>query len=324
VDDRPFDLDRIRTFPLAERPAKVRLADFGTTVPAGATLDQFLESLPRILAGRTLRGLAHAIIAAGSAGKPVIWALGGHVVKVGLTPVLQSMMERGRLQALAVNGAVAIHDFELAAVGRTSEDVGPQLAAGRFGMAAETGRALNEAAAEAAREGRGLGEVLARRIAESDLPHRERSLLAAARRHGVPVTVHVAVGSDVVHAHPGADGAALGAAAHIDFRRLISMVTGLGGGGVWINCGSAVLLPEVFLKAVAVAGNTGHDLSGMVTADLDMQRHYRPAENVLRRPVGPAGRSYSLTGHHEINVPLLAAAIEWCSRRENQEAVRPG
>lgn len=318
--DEPFDLARIRTYALADRESRVRVESFGKALDGAPTLDGFLRSLPDCLGARALLGLARDIAAATAASRPVVWACGGHVVKVGLAPIFRRMMERGRIAALAINGATAIHDFEIAATGATSEDVAEALPGGRFGMARETGEALNGAAAEAAAEGRGLGETLAGRIAGSGLPHRGDSLLAAAFDCDVPVTVHVAVGSDIVHMHPGADGAAIGAATHVDFRKLISRVADLGGGGVWINCGSAVQLPEVFLKAVSAAINAGADLSGMITADLDMQRHYRTTENVLRRPIGPGGRSHALTGHHEINVPLLAAAVEWTAG----QPVRPG
>ncbi len=230
------------------------------------------------------------------------------MVKVGLAPVLIGMMEEGTISALALTGAGAIHDWEIAAIGATSEDVGRGLHEGRYGMADETGRALNDAAREAAASGDGFGEVLGRRIVEAGLPHREASLLARAFALNIPVTVHVAIGSDIVHQHPSADGAAIGAATFTDFRKLVTIVSSLSG-GVWINLGSAVQLPEVFLKAMSIAENLGSALSGFATANLDMIRHYRTDENVLRRPTAAKGRSFSLTGHHELNVPLLAAAV---------------
>lgn len=307
-DVRPADLTRVTTYPLAERASKVRVDEFARPVSANASLADFLDGLPDILAAKVLRELAAAIVQSRAAGRPVVVALGGHVIKVGLAPVLARMMAEGTITAIAMNGAAAIHDWEIAAVGATSEDVARVLHHGRFGMAEETGRALNEAAVEAAGRGEGFGATLGRRIVEADLPHRGASVLARAHELGIPATVHVAIGSDVVHQHPSADGAAIGAATFTDFRRLVTVVTGLAG-GVWINLGSAVLLPEVFLKALSVAENLGHDVSGFATANLDMIRHYRTDENVLRRPTLGRGLSFALTGHHEINVPLLAAAV---------------
>ncbi|MCP3979922.1 MAG: hypothetical protein GY716_11500 [bacterium] len=303
------DRSKLRTVPLARRENRVQLSDFGTPPEPGASLEQFLDGLGDVLAVRALRGLARDTVAARRAECPVLWALGGHVIKVGLAPTLIRMLERGLLTGLAMNGATAIHDWEIAAIGATSEDVAGGLARGEFGMADETGRELNAAAREARESGRGLGEVLGQRIVESGQEHAEHSLLATAWRLGRPATVHVALGSDVVHQHPSADGADIGAASYADFLRLTDEVSRLAG-GVWLNCGSSVQLPEVFLKALAVARNLDPDLGEFTTANLDMLRHYRPQENVLRRPHVSGGRSYELIGHHEINVPLLAAAIE--------------
>src|SRR5262245_10610090 len=304
----PTDLTRVKTYPLAERANKVRVDEFARAVSASSSLPDFLEGLPDILAVKVLRELAAAIVQARAEGRTVALACSAHVVKVGVSPVIIGMMEEGTITALALNGAGAIHDWEIAAIGATSEDVGRVLHEGRFGMAEETGRALNEAASQAAERGEGLGEVLGRRIVEARLPHRDKSLLGRAHELGVPVTVHVAIGSDIVHQHPAADGAAIGAATFTDFRRLVTIVSGLSG-GVWINLGSAVQLPEVFLKALSIAENLGHDPSGFATANLDMIRQYRTDENVLKRPTLGKGRSFALTGHHEINVPLLAAAV---------------
>jgi hypothetical protein len=305
----PADLGRIRTHPLGRRASKVALEAFAAPVDGDATLADFLDGLSDLLAVRALRGLSRAVVTARRAGRPVYWAMGAHPIKVGLSPVLIRMLERDRISGLVVNGAVAIHDWEIAAHGATSEEVGPGLADGSFGMADETGRALSAASREAQAEGRGLGDTLGRHIVEEGLPHADASLLAAAHRLGRPVTVHVAIGADTVHTHPSADGAAVGAATFTDFRRLVTAVGGLAG-GVWINCGSAVLLPEVFLKALAAARNLGHEVRELTTANLDMIRHYRTEENVLRRPTAGGGQSFDLIGHHEINVPLLAAAIE--------------
>ena len=255
-----------------------------------------------------MRELAAAIVQARAEDHPVVVAAGAHVVKVGLARVLIGMMEDGAISALALTGAGAIHDWEIAAIGATSEDVGRGLHEGSFGMADETGRALNDAAREAAASGEGFGEVLGRRIVEGGLAHRDASLLARAFELGIPVTVHVAIGADIVHQHPSADGAAIGAATFTDFRKLVTIVSSLSG-GVWVNVGSAVQLPEVFLKALSTAENLGSELTGFATANLDMLRHYRTDENVLRRPTLAKGRSFSLTGHHELNVPLLAAAV---------------
>ena len=304
----PADLSRVKTYPLAERANKVRVDEFARPVSASSSLPDFLDALPDILAVKVLRELAAAIVQARSEHRTVAVAAGAHVVKVGVSPILIAMMEEDTVTAIALNGAGAIHDWEIAAIGATSEDVGRVLHQGRFGMAEETGRALNDAAVEARKDGKGFGETLGRRIVEGKLPHRDKSLLGRAHELGIPATVHVAIGSDIVHQHPAADGAAIGAATFTDFRRLVSVVSDLAG-GVWINLGSAVQLPEVFLKALSVAENLGHDPSGFSTANLDMVRHYRTDENVLRRPTLGKGRSFALTGHHEINVPLLAAAV---------------
>jgi hypothetical protein len=304
----PVDLSRVTTYPLASRSNKVRVDEFALPVSASSSLGDFLDGLPDVLAVKVLRELAAAIVQARAEGHPVIVAAGAHVVKVGLAPVLIGMMEEGTISALALTGAGAIHDWEIAAIGATSEDVGRGLHEGRYGMADETGRALNDAAREAANSGEGFGSVLGRRIVETALPHRGASLLARAHDLHIPVTVHVAIGTDSVHQHPSADGAAIGAATFTDFRKLVTIVSSLSG-GVWINMGSAVQLPETFLKAMSIAENLGCALSGFVTANLDMIRHYRTDENVLRRPTVAKGRSFSLTGHHELNVPLLAAAV---------------
>jgi deoxyhypusine synthase len=304
----PADLSRVTTYPLASRSNKVRVDEFGRPVHASSSLGDFLDGLPDVLAVKVLRELAAAIVQARAEDHPVVVAAGAHVVKAGLSPVLIGMMEEGTITALAMTGAAAIHDWEIACIGATSEDVGRGLHERRYGMADETGRALNEAAKAAAAAGTGLGEALGRRMVASALPHRAASLLARAYTLEVPVTVHVAIGSDTVHQHPSADGAAIGAATFTDFRKLVTIVSALSG-GVWINVGSAVQLPEVFLKAFAIAGNLGHDLHGFATANLDMLRHYRTDENVLRRPTLAKGKSFSLTGHHELNVPLLAAAV---------------
>jgi hypothetical protein len=305
----PLELDRIRTYPLAARRSTVTLRDFARPHVAGRSTTAFLESLPRILAGETLRRLVGEIHRARSRRRPILWGLGAHVVKVGLSPVLIDLMERGYVSGLALNGAGIVHDFEIAVAGQTSEDVAASLGAGTFGMARETGEGINRAIVEGDRDGLGLGAALGRHIASRRAPHRQRSLLAAAWRLGLPVTVHVAVGTDIVHMHPACDPAALGRATHLDFRIFAGQVARLGGGGVYLNVGSAVVLPEVFLKAVTLARNLGHEIADFATANLDFLQSYRPSTNVVRRPTEGVGRGYSLTGHHELLLPLLAAAL---------------
>ena len=319
----PLDLAGVRTYPLARRSHKVATAMLGRPADPDGSLARFLDDLPDVLGVRALRGLARAVAAAREAGRPVVWAMGAHPIKVGLSPILIDLMERETITALVLNGAGAIHDWEMAAIGETSEDVAAALADGSFGMVTETGQAVNAAALAASREGAGFGEVLGREIAGSDgLPHRELSLLAATHRLGLPATVHVTLGADTVHMHPTADGAAIGAASFTDFRRTAAIVAELEG-GVWINCGSAVQLPEVFLKALTIARNLGHRLAAFTTANLDMQRHYRVEQNVLDRPTRGGGAWFNLVGHHEINIPLLAAAIALERARLAQER-RPG
>jgi len=313
----PADLRGIRTNALSSRRHKVLRTDFARPVDPAGDLGGFLDGLPRLLAAERLRDLAGAMARARGRGRPVLWALGAHVVKTGLAPVILQLADAGLVHGIALNGAGAVHDWEIAAVGGTSEEVEDGLHDGTFGTAAETGRALHAAAVAAVRDGTGLGEALAAAIETDGLPCRDDSLLAGARRRGIPVTVHVAIGCDVVHIHPDADGAAIGAATFLDFRRLVTAVGGLSG-GVWINVGSAVQLPEVFLKALSAAANLGHDVSDLTTADLDMMRHYRTAENVLRRPTARGGRAVSLTGPHEILVPLLAAAALRAARGETR------
>lgn len=306
---KPLDLTGVRTYPLAERKSKVGLAEFGRPHTAGASFAAFLDSLPRILGAETLRQVAGEIKRARSAGKPILWGLGAHVLKVGLSPVIVDLMERGYVTGLAMNGAGIVHDFELAVAGQTSEEVEAGLGGGEFGMARETGEEINHAITEGDHDGLGLGAALGRYLQARRPPHLAVSLLGAAHRLGLPATVHVAVGTDIVHMHPACDPAALGRATHQDFRLFAAQVAGLGGGGIYLNVGSAVLLPEVFLKAVTLARNLGHDLTDFATANLDFIQSYRPNTNVVQRPTRGVGRGYSLTGHHEVLVPLLAAAL---------------
>ena len=301
----PLDLKALRYEPLADRPSKVGLADLGRTAEAGASFDSWLDGLPDLLAGRGLKRLRDAIVTAHETGAPVVAALGGHVVKTGCAPYLIDWMARGVLNGLALNGSAAIHDLELAIAGRTSEDVGPRLMAGTFGFARETSELFAVACDRAAGSGIGLGAALGDIVLERGGPGLDASLLAAARRRGLPLTVHVAIGTDIVHMTPRLDGASLGKASLDDFRTLANLIAGMAG-GVWLNLGSAVVLPEIFLKAVAMARNLGRSLDGLTTANLDFNQQYRGLLNVLQRP---GAEGIALTGHHELMIPLLHAAV---------------
>jgi hypothetical protein len=305
---RPLDPSRARTRKLAELSRLVRRDQFAAPVRAGASLRRFLDSLPDSLAARDLRDLARAVARANRAGRPFLLMSGAHGIKVGLGPLICSMLRDGIVSAIATNGAAIIHDFELALAGRTSEDVGEGLADGSFGMAQETGEFLNSAAALAAKEGKGLGETVGREITRARLKYRDASIFATAWRAGAPATVHVAVGADIIHMHPSADGAAIGAATMTDFHSLTTVVGRLSR-GVVLNLGSAVVMPEVFLKALNLARNLGCKVEGFTAADMDFIRQYRPLRNVVERPAGKSGRGIVLTGHHEVMFPLLAAAI---------------
>jgi hypothetical protein len=303
-----LDVRRARTYPLGGRPSKVATTAFGAALEPGLRFADWLERLPDILAAADLRFAARTIAETRLAGRGVALGMGAHAIKVGLTPLLVDLMERGVLTSLALNGAGIIHDFELAAAGKTSEDVGPGLDRGAFGMARETGATLNRVIREAARDGLGLGEAIGKHIEARRYPHRRLSVLAAGARLGIPVTVHVAVGTDIIHMHPSADGAAIGETSLRDFRRLAEVVAGLAG-GVYINLGSAVVLPEVFVKALNLARNLGHPVRPLYTIDLDFLRHYRPGVNVVSRPTASGGRGVHITGHHELLFPLLAGAV---------------
>ena len=305
----PLDLSGVRTYPLADRKSQVTRADFGRPPARGQSFAAFLDGLPRILAADVLRKVAGEILRAREKERPIVWGLGAHVLKVGLSPLIVDLMDKGLATAIALNGAGIVHDFELAVAGHTSEDVAAGLGAGEFGMARETGEEINRAIAEGDADGLGLGAALGRYLERKKPAHAAASVLASAHRLGVPVTVHVAMGTDIVHMHPACDPAAVGRASHLDFRILAGVVARLGGGGVYLNVGSAVLLPEVFLKAVTVARNLGHEIADFATVNMDFIQSYRPNTNVVHRPTQGVGRGYSLTGHHEIMVPLLAAAL---------------
>lgn len=302
---RPFDLTELHTYGLESRPSKVFAADLGRLVDPSTPIGDWLDSLPRQLGAVELRKVRDHLLRARRESKRVAVAIGGHVIKTGCAPYLIDLIHRGVIGSISMNGSAAIHDFELALAGKTSEDVGVQLPAGRFGMARETADAFAVAAQDGARDDRGLGSALGRYMAGLDCRHPEASLVLAAYRAGVPCTVHVALGTDIVHMHPQVSGAALGEASMIDFRILCSVVAGLGG-GVWMNLGSAVVMPEVFLKAVSVARNFDCNLDGLVTVNFDKESKYRTGMNVLRRP---GSEGIEVIGHHELLIPLLHAAV---------------
>ena len=302
----PLDLSKLRTIPIEVRGGKVRTGDFGQPYEGGG-LKTWLNTLPRILAAESFRAVIEALAGARDRKKMILWGLGGHVIKCGLAPILIDLMRRGYATAFALNGAAAIHDFEIAISGQTSEDVEAVLPDGRFGTAEETGREMNRALDGNA----GFGESLGRHLeTTADPRYRSASLVYEAYRHSTPVTVHAAIGTDTPHTHPSASGAAIGGASHRDFRLLCALVKEMNDGGVYLNVGSAVLLPEVFLKAVSVVRNLGHPLANFTTVNFDFLQHYRPRVNVVERPhARSGGHGYSITGHHEIMIPLLAAAL---------------
>jgi len=306
----PINLEGISTYSIKSRDNKVNVdAHFAEAPVAGGSFRDFFDSLPGLLGAESLRAVVAAVVSAHRAGRPVVLAIGGHVIKCGLQPVLKTLINTGVISAVAMNGSVTIHDYEVSLVGATSEDVGAVLQNGDFGFSAETGQGMNEALAKGRTAGFGFGESIGRSIIDKNHPYKEHSLLAACVEKGIPATVHVAVGTDIIHQHPQADGAIIGELSMHDFRLLTSVVADLGDGGVWLNVGSAVLLPEVFLKALSIAQNLGHKVDNFTTANFDMIQHYRPLQNVVKRPTSGAGRGYTITGHHEINIPLLAHAI---------------
>jgi hypothetical protein len=303
-----FDLSGIKTYPLRSRQSKVGLAQFATPYKKGAGVDGLVKSLPGLLAAQDFKNVVDAIVTAKRDGRAIIWGLGAHVLKTGLSPVLVDLMERGYVSAIATNGAGIIHDFEIALSGGTSEDVDATLGPGTFGMAEETGTQLNHAIVEGVLAGLGLGQSVGKFLDAAKPPFAQISVAATAWRLQIPLTVHVAIGTDIIHMHPQASGAAIGEASLRDFKYFVSCVSRLEG-GVYLNCGSAVVLPEVFLKAVAISRNEGRSLDGLTTVNLDFLRHYRPLTNVVTRPTAGTGKGYALTGHHELLIPLLAAAI---------------
>jgi hypothetical protein len=313
----PLNLGEIATYPLASRKSKVSVADFARPPSANSSLTKWLDALPEILAAQDLRALLGGIHAAKRARRALLWGLGGHVIKTGLGPILGELMRRGFVTGIALTGAGLIHDFEVALCGQTSEEVEAGLGQGKFGMATETGLFLNQIASTAAFAGIGYGEAAGKFLASRRLDprHAQSSVLCNAYQRKIPVTIHLAIGTDIPHMHPAADGAALGAASHHDFRLFCSLVKEMQPGGVYLNWGSAVLLPEVFLKAVSVVRNLGVPLGSITTANFDFIQHYRPLQNVVRRPTAvgkgraAAAKGYAITGHHEIMLPLVAAAL---------------
>ena len=309
-DLTPLDLEGVKTYPLASRNSKVNLNDFARPLVRGASVADFLDSLPNVLAVQSLRQIAARIKRARELKKPIIWGIGGHVVKTGLAPIIIDLMKREYVTAMAANGSVLVHDAEIALVGSTSEDVDATLSEGVFGGAEETAQLLNGAARDGANNQIGLGEAVGRGLLALDPKHRDYSLLCSAYDNKIPFTAHITIGGDIAHFHPNFDGAALGATTHTDFRLLAELVRRMDGGGVYLNIGSAVVLPEVFLKCVTLVRNLGHSLNDITTANFDFIQSYRPLTNVVRRPTEKgAGQGFSITGHHELTIPLLASLL---------------
>ena len=309
-DFQPLDFAAVKTYELASRPSKVTVEDFAEPIAEDDSLKDFLEKLPNILAVRSLREIAACIRRARALNKPIVWGIGGHVVKTGLAPVIIDLMRRGFVTAITSNGSVLVHDTEIAIAGFTSEDVDATLGKGDFGAARETGELLNEAAKNGWRDRIGLGEAMGREVLSKEPINSDFSLLCQTYENKIPFTAHLAIGADIGHFHASCDGAALGATTHADFKLFCSIVKNLNGGGVYLNVGSAVVMPEIFLKAVTVVRNLGFPLEDFTTANFDFIQSYRPNTNVVRRPTANgSGRGFSITGHHEIMIPLLAAQI---------------
>jgi hypothetical protein len=305
---KPVSLKSVKTYPLCTRKSKESAKTFAGIHTKGDTLQTFIDKLPDSLAAKDFRHIVSAIVSARHNKRPVILGMGAHPVKLGLSPVVVDLMNKGIITAIATNGACAIHDFEIALAGHTSEDVGPELCKGTFGMAQETGRGLNQAINRGVRKGLGIGRSVGECINRGKFGFKDKSIFAAASKLNIPLTVHVGIGTDIIHMHPEADGASIGKGSMNDFRLFAAVISDLEG-GVYINLGSAVILPEVFLKALNVARNLGNKVADFTTVNMDFIQHYRPGQNVLKRPTIMAGRSYALTGHHEIMFPLLAAAV---------------
>lgn len=306
---RPINLDRIKTFPIAKRSSKVKIKDFARLCKKGSSFIQFYRALPNILKANEIRAVVDAILKAYKREKPVIFMLGAHVIKCGLSPIIIDLMKRKVITLLALNGAGMIHDFEIALVGHTSEEVARSIEDGSFGMAEETASLINEAISSGVGKKSGIGHVVGEKIWRKDFRHKSLSLLATGYQLNIPVTVHVAIGTDTIHQHPSCDGAQTGRGTLTDFQIFTSVVSKLGNGGCCINVGSAVILPEVFLKALNIARNLGYKVKNITCANFDMLPHYRPQQNVITRPISLGGRGYFIIGHHEIMLPLLRQAI---------------
>ncbi len=304
----PISLDEVKSYPLKKRPSKVKIDDFGDAWQPGGSMNQWLKSLPKILAGNDFTEVVDRFVRAAASGKTIILAMGAHAIKVGLNPIILDLLNRRILTSIAMNGAGIIHDAEVAMVGCTSEDVAEQIGTGKFGMAEETGKLLNAAISEGAKQGLGIGRSVGAMLIRENFPYNRYSLLARAFELDIPVTVHVAIGTDIIHFHPNVDGASIGKASHLDFRIFARLVSTLEE-GVFINLGSAVILPEVFLKALTLVRNLGYQARDFTTVNMDFIRHYRPITNVVHRPTLDGGKGYNLVGHHEIMFPLLAAAV---------------
>ena len=304
----PISLDEVKSYPLKKRPSKVKVDDFGDAWQPGGSMNRWLESLPKILAGNDFTEIVDRFVRAAASDKTIILAMGAHAIKVGLNPIILDLLNRRILSSIAMNGAGIIHDAEVAMVGCTSEDVAEQIGTGKFGMAEETGKLLNAAISEGAKQGLGIGRSVGAMLIRENFPYNRYSLLARAFELDIPVTVHVAIGTDIIHFHPNVDGASIGKASHLDFRIFARLVSTLEE-GVFINLGSAVILPEVFLKALTLVRNLGYQARDFTTVNMDFIRHYRPMTNVVHRPTLDGGKGYNLVGHHEIMFPLLAAAV---------------
>ena len=301
-------MDEVKSYPLEKRPSKVKVDDFGDAWQPGGSMNRWLESLPKILAGNDFTEIVDRFVRAVASNKTIILAMGAHAIKVGLNPIILDLLNRRILSSIAMNGAGIIHDAEVAMVGCTSEDVAEQIGTGKFGMAEETGKLLNSAISEGAKQGLGIGRSVGAMLIRENFPYNRYSLLARAFELDIPVTVHVAIGTDIIHFHPNVDGASIGKASHLDFRLFARLVSTLEE-GVFINLGSAVILPEVFLKALTLVRNLGYPARDFTTVNMDFIRHYRPMTNVVHRPTLDGGKGFNLVGHHEIMFPLLAAAV---------------
>lgn len=305
---KPLDFANLNTYSIHDRYSKVTVENFAKPLKVGATVRELLESLPDQLLGLDFPELVDQLATSHQNKRPIILGMGAHVIKVGLNPIIIDLMEKNIICGLALNGAGIVHDTEIAMAGRTSEEVEQVLGAGAFGAAQETGEVINSAIKQGAEQNKGLGQSIGEYLLEQDFPYINKSLLATACRLGIPVTVHVAIGTDIIHIHPSACGASIGKTSHYDFKLFCDMITDLEG-GAYLNVGSAVLLPEVFLKALTVVRNLGHKVDNFVTANFDFIRHYRTMTNVVNRPTAGGGKGYNIIGHHELMVPLLAAAL---------------